>query len=249
MRKKTKPQAKKKSTKEFKFKKVDIALTITTIIISLFFNIINYTSSQKQIRNSIKQNDTNNTFQIATKSTEDRVSLNQGFGTYDQGQLLLSPAGSNPSLQDKNSSLLYIENTSKNIAQNVVVLAKYNSRISCEYFLVPTLQPGQRIYFYNPNNSDLSGIQMQCSSTSGEILQFFYITQGMLSDIDRLSLYSNKIYFDKKIYINDLNNLTNEPQNDSPVIRSYNDHYYDMYKEYYLKNNNYQNQLCSQYQL
>lgn len=57
----------------------------------------------------MKQNNANNTFQIATKITENRVSLNQGFGKYTQGQLLLSPIGFSPSSKD--TPLLYIENT------------------------------------------------------------------------------------------------------------------------------------------
>lgn len=90
---------------------------------------------------------------------------------------------------------------------------------------------------------------MQCLSASEETLQFYYIAQGMLSYINSYSLNSNKIYFDKKAYTKGLKSLTNEPENDSPNIRSYNDNFNDMYKEYYSKNNNNQNHLNYQYQL
>lgn len=243
-------KSKKSRRKLIKYRKAKhkkgTAIAWISLIFTIIFNFVGYYFNEKQIKNSVKQNNDNNIFQIATKITENRVFLSDGFEKYSQGQLLLSPFGFSPTQNDKNNSFFYVENTSKNIAQNVIIIADFNSDVNEEHFFIPVLQPNQKIYFYNPNNSDLNNICIQCSSVSGETLQFFYIAKGMLSYTNSLSLYSNKVYYDKKIFVNDLKNLTNEPQNDSLIIKPYNNGFKDVYKEEYLNN---QNRLHNQYQL
>ncbi|WP_283601201.1 hypothetical protein [Ligilactobacillus aviarius] len=195
---------------------------ITSIIIAIIGFFVTIGTTQIQINNSQKENRENNIFQVATKIDLSRVNLIVKNEKYSSGNLLLSPEKKpNP-----NNKMICIENSGSSTAYNISICVNYNRLLHVptnstkKWYYLQALSPGQKIYI-DEDETDLSNVHLQCSSSLGETLDLKYHYPDDLTVPQSSFINTTQVYYDKAKYVNDLKKLDNTPSNSPTCIREY----------------------------
>lgn len=198
--------------------KTSLCTVISTVLSAIAVMVSIYSVNQTN------KNMINNTqMQIATHIIDNRPTMSAGTDIYSGNSKILA-LSQNENNDVKNKELPYIENSSNNVAQNVVIMAIYKSPKSsksiCEYAQLSSIFPKEKIFINSyPLKNNLKEIKIQYYSTAKEKIQqtISFKNKNLCVDGNKSNfITSNSTFYDygKNIkYVKDYNN-SNEKVDD-----------------------------------